>query len=140
MKLQKYSGFTLIEIMIVVGIIALLLGVTVQVMLRARINANQTSAQATLRNFATACESYAAANAALYPGSISDLTDPNPPYFSIDITAGSREGYSFSASFLNNGYSVVAEPLPNAGDWDYRVSTGVILERRAPGQNNWQIY
>ena len=138
----KIKGFTLVEIMIVVAIVALLVGVAIPNLLRVRINANQTSAQATVRSFASACETYAAANAALYPTEVTDLTTDTPPYFPFDPTAASREGYYFTVVFGDNSYMILATPLPNTGDWDYRATTGMILKRRkvGSGEEGWRVF
>ena len=141
MQLYNNRGFTLVEIMIVVAIVALLVGVAVPNFLRTRINANETSAQATLRSFASACESYAAANSALYPQNTSDLTGTTPPYFGFDPTTRQREGYDFYVTFGNNSYTVEAQAMPNAGNWDYRVTTGLNLRRRQAGTGGaWELF
>jgi prepilin-type N-terminal cleavage/methylation domain-containing protein len=136
------KAFTLIEIMIVVAIVALLAGIAVPALLRARMSANETSAQAVLKSFATACESYAAANAALYPSQVENLTNGSPPYFSYDLETRNRERYVFTVDFTsgNDGYTLTAAAKPNAGNWDYQITTGAVFKRSKPGQDNWQAY
>lgn len=139
---MKRKAFTLIEIMIVVAILALLAGIAVPALLRARMSANQTSAQAVLKSFAAACEGYAAANAALYPSQVENLTNGSPPYFSYDLETRNRERYVFTVDFgsSNDGYTLTAAAEPNAGNWDYQITTGSSLKRSKPGQNNWQFF
>jgi prepilin-type N-terminal cleavage/methylation domain-containing protein len=123
-------GFTLVEIMIVVAIIALLAAIAIPNLLRARINANESNAQATLRTISTACESYAAANNGNYPTSISVLTGATPPYLNEDYTAGPRQGYNFACPTMSiSGYTCTATPVTcgSTGTKTYTISTGGVL-------------
>jgi len=127
------KGFTLVEIMIVVAIIALLAAIAIPNLLRARLNASETYAQATLRTISTACESYAAANNGLYPDDFTaDLYSVDPKYVNKDflvdcIAATPCQGYVFTCDTLTNtAYECKATAqgaLANKAK-DYTVTTG----------------
>ena len=120
------KGFTLVEIMIVVAIVALLAAIAIPNLLRARLNANDSAAKATLQALATAIESYAAAEGT-YPSNISILTGANPPYLNEDLTSGVRHGYNLSCGTLGTtGYNCTGTPSSCnvTGSKSYTVTTG----------------
>lgn len=120
------QGFTLVEIMIVVAIIALLAALALPGLLRSRINANEAAAKANLKAIATACESYAAANDGNYPTNKTDLTNVNPPYLTRDIIGQTVQGYKYDCTFTNTSYNCTATPahINVTGKKTFRITTG----------------
>ncbi|HEC70153.1 MAG TPA: prepilin-type N-terminal cleavage/methylation domain-containing protein [Candidatus Omnitrophica bacterium] len=119
------KGFTLVEIMIVVAIIALLAAIAIPNLLRARLNANDSAAKADLQALVTALESYAAANGQ-YPANESDLTGATPPYLNESFCGGSKHGYDFSCTLAAASYTVEASATScnTSGSKSYTVTTG----------------
>ncbi len=94
------EGFTLVEVMIVVGIIALLAAVSIPMLSRARVNANQTSAIAALKAISAAEVSYRTSNPAY--GTLDSLVLAQPPYIS-GFTATTQHDYG-SFTYYKQGY------------------------------------
>ena len=122
------KGFTLVEIMIVVAIIALLAAIAIPNLLRARLNANDAAAKASLQALVTAIESYAAAEGE-YPTDQDNLTSANPKYLNEGIVGvNNKHGYDFAddGSWDATGYSVSANATNCnvSGSKDYTVTTG----------------
>lgn len=127
MRMRK--GFTLVEIMIVVAIIALLAAIAIPNLLRARLNANESVAMATVRTISTAAESWAAANNGNYPTGEGVLTGATPPYLNQAYCGLTVQGYIYTCTFAATAYSVAGAPA-NAGvsgNRTFTITTGGVL-------------
>ncbi len=112
----RKSGFTLVEIMIVVAIIALIAAIAIPNMLRARVNANEASGIASVRTLVSSLESFRANQTPVtYPPDLPTLASANPPYIDGVLGAGTKQGYSFAYTRVNaNQYTLTADPqTPN---------------------------
>jgi len=132
MRTRKMEqGFTLVEIMIVVAIIALLAAIAIPNLLRARMSANDALAKATLRAISTAAESYGTSNNGLYPGDMNSLTTANPPYLNTNYVAISPvAGYTYApVSMSSTGYQITATPTKtgSTGTTQETIQTGGVL-------------
>jgi type II secretion system protein G len=125
--LKKIKGFTLVEILIVIAIIAILAAIAVPNLLRARINANDASAKATLKTISNALENYMSTNQN-YPPETTSLLGVTPPYLQKDYFTGTHNGFTFSASLNNYDYVVVATPVNSSmGTTSITLTTGGIV-------------
>ena len=144
-KLRR-KGFTLVEIMIVVAIIALLAAIAIPNLMRARLNANESAAIATCKTVVGAATSYASVSNGNFPTSLNSLTSPLPPYLdsTLDDTAGApgRQGYTFTYDdqvngALTTGFYVFASPQAagTTGSRDFYIDESGVVYAAPPG--NW---
>lgn len=145
---RSKKGFTLVEIMIVVAIIALLAAIAIPGLLRARHNANETTAIGALRTLSTSMESFRASGVngtgtamnpggPTYPANLPVLSTMQPPYAPASLTAATapgtaRQGYFYGYTFVNaNQYRLTASPalLRSTGSRFFFVDeTGIIRQ------------
>ena len=126
---RPFTGFTLVEIMVVVGVIALLAAIATPNLLRAKINANETTAQATLKTIATAMENYFTVNSS-YPTLPADLYSAVPPYLGTDFFAATYQGFDYISILTTGSYTVHAVPTgPNQGTVSFTLTTGGVIQK-----------
>ncbi|MCP4650036.1 MAG: prepilin-type N-terminal cleavage/methylation domain-containing protein [PVC group bacterium] len=101
------AGFTLVEIMIVVAIIAMLAALAIPNLLRARLAANEAVAQGTLKALCTACENFRVARSPMrFPLNMAEMTVAIPAYIDNTVdtatTGLAKKGYNFTYTRIND--------------------------------------
>jgi prepilin-type N-terminal cleavage/methylation domain-containing protein len=126
---NHHAGFSLVEVLIVVAIIAILAWIAIPNMLRARQTTHETAAQVALKLISNAMEHYASTNN-VYPTTTTLLIGASPPYLSVDYFTGIHNGYAFTTDTLAAySYSVTAAPASLAsGTSTFTITTGGVLQ------------
>ncbi len=97
-RIKARRGFTLIELMIVIAIIAILAGILIPNYVRARSKSQLTACQAGMKSIATSLEVYATENAGHFPVSLTVLT---PNYLKTMPTCPSVHSDTYSATYVS---------------------------------------
>ena len=123
------KGFTLIEILIVIAILAILTMIAIPNILRVRMSANDAIAQTTLKTISKAIEQFLISNST-YPASVDELTTATPPYLNQDYFIGTRAGFTYSSTLTPGTYSIVATPVSvgQSGTTIFTITTGAVLQ------------
>ena len=122
------KGFTLIELMIVVAIIAIIAAIAIPNLLRSRMQSNESSAIGNLRTIVGSEVAYHAANY-MYTAAFADMTGATPPFLDGNWGATTKSGYDYTLggdanNFTANADAAVIGTTGNKGF--YTDSSGVI--------------
>jgi len=124
-KLGSSSGFSLLELLIVVALILVIATIAIPSLLRSRQLANENSAVANLRTVSNAEAAYLSATGGYY-GSASNLV--NEALLDDRFTGGVFAGYSYTITASSFAFTATATPVsPNTGRYEYYMNIDGVI-------------
>ncbi len=125
------KGFTLVEIMIVVAIIALLAAIAIPNLMSAKRTANTAAAKANVRALSTAAEVFATGHNGTYPTTVDSVAATGiVPYIAAATTlcGNTVQGYGYVCTLAATGYTFTATPeSATTGDTTWVAVTGGVI-------------
>lgn len=97
---RRDDGFSLIELLLVIALIAIVAAISLPGLMRARLAANESSAIASLRTISSAQATFASScGGGGFAQSLADLSEPPPgtnvSFIPADLAGGEKAGYAF---------------------------------------------
>ena len=99
------------------------------ILLSAKISANDAAARAALRSLSTVSETYATSNSGNYPADMTALTGATPPDILKDYCGMTVSGFDFTCTNTSGRYTYVAKPasVGTSGTTTFTITAGGVL-------------
>ena len=136
--MKSNKGFTIVELIIVISIISVLASLAIPMLIRVRVQANESACAANLRTLSTASEAFRSSqNPPVYAADMNSLIGTNPPYLDSSWADNERQGFNFNYVSPQTGgtYACMATPTTQniSGINSYCVDQTGVIRRYAAG-------
>jgi len=147
MRLQRQSGFSLIELLIVVAIILIIAAIAIPNLLKSRMAANEASATATIRMLNNAEVMFAATFSSGYSDGFNRLGPPTggqQPDFNnadlVDPVLSGRTGIGNNTAFMKGGYIFTYQPAGTNTTFGYIAAYAISADPQARGSSGQRSF
>lgn len=127
-------GFTLVEVMIVVAIIALLAAIAIPNLLRARVSAQEGNAAVALHAVSVAEVQWRATHPTY--ASLASLGNATPPYIDNALASSTKQGYIFNVTTnaTSDTFFATARQANNQSSTFYIDEDGILCRSNSTGE------
>jgi prepilin-type N-terminal cleavage/methylation domain-containing protein len=118
MAIRSRGGFSLVELLVVMAIIAIVLAVALPIMSRARLGAEETMVVREMHTIGQ-CQTQYQSQFGRYAAALAELGPPNKGavegpqgsgLMAASLASGEKDGYRFVLTAVPGGYTLVATP------------------------------
>jgi len=126
------NGFTLLELMIVVAVIAIIAGIAIPNLLNSVNGGREAAAIGSMRTLSTAAEQYRLRQG-VYPTNLTDLAAVDPALVDTELANGLRNGYNFELTGQQSSFDCNANPTSSNGSRFFFVDETGVIRQSASG-------
>ncbi|MBA4685282.1 MAG: prepilin-type N-terminal cleavage/methylation domain-containing protein [Planctomycetes bacterium] len=124
------NGFTLLELMIVVAVIAIIAGMAIPNLITSMNGGREAAAIGSMRTLSTAAEQYRLRQG-VYPTDLTDLAAVDPALVDSELANGLRNGYNFELTGQQSTFDCNANPTSDNGSRYFFVDESGVIRQSA---------
>ncbi len=141
-RVSLRSGVTLLEVLVVAGVLVIIFTMIVPSLLRSKIASNEASAIGSLKQIGSGQEQYKFGAGSNCYGALSELAAGDNPYVDETVGSGKKSGYNFTVIVPPNRERYIARASPVTPDktgqrYFYLDESGIVRQKvGSPASSN----